>query len=162
MFLYPHAGPMYLRRYLCTNGKPLIVPIALFPGVADILVALAQHVPLSLLTARSWSTHAQMRFHGIREHFCFVCTLDDSPISKPHPESIRPLLKQYSQRGIELRDLALVGDSVRMDYALACALGTDFIALTWGSNSRNDFLVAGLDASCIIDTLEELQLLFFS
>lgn len=136
-------------------------PIALLPGVVDVLTVLAQYVPLSLLTARSWSTHAQMRFHGIREHFSFVCTLDDSPMPKPHLESIRPLLEQYHQRGIELNDLVLVGDSVRIDYALARALDVDFIALTWGSSSRNDFLAAGLDSSSIIDALEELQTLLF-
>ena len=157
---WPHISPeTFMREWETFDSAN---PIALFPGVVDILAVLAQHVPLSLLTARSWSTHAQMRFHGISEHFCFVCTLDDSPMPKPHPESIGPLLEQYKQRGIKLNDLVLVGDSVRMDYVLARALGTDFIALTWGSSSLDDFLAAGLDASCIIDTLEELQTLFFS
>lgn len=156
---WPHVSrEIFMREWETFDS---INSIALFPGVADTLAVLAQHISLSVLTARSWSTHAQMRFHGIREHFRFVCTLDDSPMPKPHPESIRPLLEQYRKYSIELNELVLVGDSVRTDYALACALGIDFIGLTWGSNSCNDFLAAGVDEKCIIDTIKDLSRMIF-
>lgn len=156
---WPHVShEMFMREWETFDS---VNPIALFPGVANTLAVLAQHFSLSLLTARGWSTHAQMRFHGIREHFRFVCTLDDSPMQKPHPESIRPLLEQYRQHGIGPHDLVLIGDSVRADYALAHALGLDFIGLTWGSSSHNDFLAAGVDGKCIVNTIEDISCMIF-
>lgn len=111
---------------------------------------------MSILTSRDQSTHFQLQFHGLDSLFSFVCTLEDSHAPKPNPSSIEPLLRDYERHGILLNDLVFVGDSVHSDYGLAQAIGMDFIAVTWGVNTRNDFLAAGMDPRYIIDTIEDL------
>ena len=130
--------------------------IALFPGVEEIISLLSTQALLSILTMRHHSTHAQLRSHGMADKFHFIYTLDDCPASKPDPRSIERLLAEYKHHGVEMSDLLLIGDSVHADYGLALATGMDFIAVTWGNNSREDFLVAGLHEDWIIDTIEHL------
>lgn len=139
-----------------------IHPISLFPGVQDLTRQLSLHMPLSILTSRGRSTHFQLRCNNLEPLFSFICTLDDSSVPKPHPQSIEPLIRQYGRRGIAAEDLVFIGDSVGSDYELARALGMDFIAVTWGNNTRDDFIAAGLDARYIIDAIEDLSRLIIS
>ncbi len=132
-------------------------PIAAFPGARETIDALSQEFHLSICTARGRSTHAQLRFHAIDQYFGFVCTRHDSERAKPHPESIVPLLHHYARHEIFPQDLVIVGDSVHSDYALARGVGIDFIAVTSGNNSRNDFLDAGVDMDHIIDSVCDLS-----
>lgn len=136
-------------------------PLFLFPGTREIIERLSLQFRLSLLTSRDKSTHFQLQCNNLEELFSFVCTLRDSPMPKPHPRSIEPLLDQYKRHGITLKDLVLVGDSVHSDYGLAQALDMDFIAVTWGVNPRNDFVAAGINEQYVIDTIEDLPRLLF-
>ncbi len=132
-------------------------PLQLFPGAREAVEALSASLLLSLLTSRDWSTHAQLREHGIDSLFTFVCTLEDSPRPKPHPRSIESLLHSYHEdHGVTQNDLVLIGDSVHSDYGLAKAIGMDFIAASWGNNTRDEFLAAGVKEEYIADSIEHL------
>ncbi|MDP3778749.1 MAG: HAD family hydrolase [bacterium] len=136
-------------------------PLQLFAGAREAVETLSASLLLSLLTSRDWSTHAQLREHGIDSLFTFVCTLEDSPVPKPHPRSIDPLLRSYHERhGVAPNDLVLVGDSVHSDYGLAQAIGMDFIAASWGNNTRDEFLAAGVKTEYIADSIEHLLQMF--
>ena len=78
---------------------------------------------------------------------------------KPHPESIRPLVESYGQRGIAHHELVVVGDSVHSDLAVARAAGIDFVAVTCGTNSRAEFIAAGVDERLILDSIADLPAL---
>ncbi len=132
-------------------------PLLLFSETKNILERLCLQFSLSILTSRGrGSTHFHLQYHRIKSLFSFICTLDDSSVPKPNPCSIEPLLRQYERCGIMVNDLIFVGDSIHSDYGLARAIGIDFIAVTWGVNTHNDFLAAGLDPRYIIDTIEDL------
>jgi len=132
-------------------------PIPLFSGIQEMIYTLSATRVLTVLTSRGWSTHFQLSHHGIDSFFAFVCTLDDSPMPKPHPRSIEPLLDFYGNlHDASLFDLVLVGDSVDSDYGLAQVTGIDFVAASWGNNSREDFLAAGLPPEYIADSMEHL------
>ncbi len=132
-------------------------PLPLFSGVKETLALLAARFHLSICTSRTGeSTHVQLKSNDIDSLFSFVYTYDNSPAHKPDPESIRLLLEDYARHGISHRELVVVGDSVHSDYGLARAVGIEFIALTWGNNSRDDFLAAGLEGCRILDTIEDL------
>lgn len=132
-------------------------PLSLFPGTREMVQTLSTTRHISLLTSRSWSTHFQLRHHAIDSFFSFVCTLEDSPAPKPDPRSIEPLLHLYGvHHRIGLKDLVLVGDSVQSDYELARIIGMDFIAVSWGNNTREDFLAAGVKQCNIVDSIDHL------
>ncbi len=136
-------------------------PIGLFPGAKEVVEQLSVRLRLSMLTSRSWSTRFQLAHHGIESFFSFVYTLDDCPEQKPHPRSAEKLLDDYRKHhGIERHDLVLVGDSIHSDYGLARAVGMDFIAVSWGNNTREDFLQAGVASGRIVDSLDDLPVLF--
>ena len=144
----------FMRQWEKLDGT---YPIALFPGTKEAVELLSSQFVLSILTSRGRSTHFQMQYHVIGQLFSFVCTLDDSPAPKPHSSSIDPLLDLYSEHhNLSLCDLVLVGDSVHSDYGLARAISMDYIAASWGNNSREDFLAAGLPAEYVADSMEHL------
>lgn len=144
------------EEYDCVNQ------INLFPGVKETIETLSRLLSLSILTSRSHSAPVQLRLHGMEEYFDSICTINDCPAPKPDPRSMEPLLAHYAQLDIKKDHLLLVGDSVHSDYGLARAAQMDFIALTWGNNSREDFLNARLDDRCIIDTIEDLPHIIMS
>ena len=132
-------------------------PISIFPGVKKVLPILAQKYTLSILTSRGKkATHTQLAFHDLHPLFSYVYALEDCPVPKPDPKSIFPLLQKYEESGIGKDALLIVGDSVYADMALARAVDIDFIGVTWGHSSREDFETAGVRKERITDSADEL------
>lgn len=131
-------------------------PISLFPGIKDALTRLSQTFTLGLLTSRDFSTHFQLRHHGLTPLFTYVQTLSDCPLPKPHPSSIKPLLEKYKRKMIDMRNIVFIGDSTHSDFCLAKEIGMNFIGVTWGQATREDFQRAGLRSDYIVDSVPDL------
>ena len=132
-------------------------PISIFPGVKKVLPILAQSYILSILTSRhKKAAHTQLAFHDLHPLFTFIYALEDCPVPKPDPKSVSSLLQKYKDSGIGKGALVIVGDSVYADMGLARAVDIDFIGVTWGHSSRQDFQNAGVHKERVADSAEEL------
>lgn len=130
-------------RYKAT--KPL------FPGIHELLSALAPRATLAINTAAGIDTcEPLLAAQGIREFFSMVATKDASP-SKVEKFSI--IAQEY---GIDPTDLVFITDSVG-DVREAFEANVPTIAVTWGIHSRTDFQTAGFsNLIAIVDSVPEL------
>ncbi len=84
--------------------------------------------------------------------FGFIQTFDDTQAYKPDPKVLEAAKLTLAAQGIE-DNIVYVGDSLT-DYCAAQAAGLDFIAVTTGPKTREDFEQEG--TSNIIGSLNEL------
>ncbi len=87
------------------------------------------------------------------EDFIVIQGADDTLVHKPDPEVFIPLIEKLKEEGIEKEDIVYVGDSID-DLESAHGAGIDFIAVTTGLYSAEDFLNKG--AKVIIENINEV------
>jgi HAD superfamily hydrolase (TIGR01509 family) len=94
------------------------------PGMASVLAALSQRLPLAVATNRGSSMHEILAHFDLAGCFQAVVTSRDVPRPKPYPDM---LLEAARQLALEPAQLLFVGDS-ELDQAAAAAAGIRFAA----------------------------------
>jgi len=94
------------------------------PGMASVLAALSQRLPLAVATNRGSSMHEILEHFDLAGYFQAVVTSRDVPRPKPYPDM---LLEAARQLELEPAQLLFVGDS-ELDQAAAAAAGIRFAA----------------------------------
>ena len=113
----------------------------LFPGVAEMLAALAQRPDTALGIATGKSRRGAdyiIERHGWGDLFSTNQTADDAA-SKPHPEMI---LRAMRETGAEPGATLMIGDS-NFDMEMAVAAGVAPVAVSWGFQSVPALKAAG-------------------
>ncbi len=88
------------------------------------------------------------------DDFFIIQGADEVSAHKPDPDVFLPTLKKLDQKGINnKKSILYVGDSLD-DLKAAYGAGIDFIAVTTGLYSREDFLAAG--AKVILSDIREI------
>lgn len=113
----------------------------LFPGVAEMLAALAQRPDTVLGIATGKSRRGAdyiIERHGWGDLFATTQTADDAA-SKPHPEMI---LRAMRETGARPEATLMIGDS-NFDMEMAVAAGVAPVAVSWGFQSVPALKAAG-------------------
>jgi phosphoglycolate phosphatase len=91
------------------------------------------------------------------KYHLFVYTQEDTvPYHKPDARVFDKALKELKGLGIRKKEALYVGDHI-FDLKAAENAGMDFIAVTTGVNSKNDFLDAGMDEDLILDSFLDIE-----
>ncbi|MBN9440829.1 HAD-IA family hydrolase [Bosea sp. (in: a-proteobacteria)] len=126
-------------RHQAESDPKLAEP--LFPGVAEMLAALAQRPDTVLGIATGKSRRGAdyiIERHGWRDLFATTQTADDAA-SKPHPEMI---LRAMRETGARPEATLMIGDS-NFDMEMAVAAGVAPVAVSWGFQSVPALKAAG-------------------
>lgn len=94
---------------------------------------------------------------GITECFENIYCADQQTVSKPDPQVLSAPLRALERTGIDRNSVIYVGDSTR-DLEAARGNGLNFIAVTTGLETREDFVSEGLPARLITPNLSLLQM----
>lgn len=123
----------------------LVLEIALFPGIADLLATLhTRGYKIGIVSSSRIDTiEALVRRHALPIDFIRSGKLFDKA------KSLRDTLKEER---LVLTETLYVGDEVR-DIEVCQKTGLDIIAVTWGLNSKEALQEAGADT---VDTREAL------
>lgn len=108
-----------------------------FEGVKGLLQSLKSHGKrVGVLTAKGTTTaELTLEFHGLKSLFDIIVTGSQVRNHKPDPEGVSLVLRTLGKKASET---ILIGDSPS-DYRAAGSAGTDFIAVTYDSISKNRF-----------------------
>jgi phosphoglycolate phosphatase len=126
-------------RHQAESDPKLAEP--LFPGVAEMLAALAQRPDTVLGIATGKSRRGAdyiIERHGWGGLFATTQTADDAA-SKPHPEMI---LRAMRETGARPEATLMIGDS-NFDMEMAVAAGVAPVAVSWGFQSVPALKAAG-------------------
>lgn len=128
--------------------------LKLLPDVENVLRGLKrQGKKLALLSSKSNKYLTDSLVHlGIGDLFGYIHSAETSPCHKPDPRVFEDILPHFNLR---LEEIIYVGDQVT-DFQAAKKAGINFIAVTTGINTRDDFRRAGCEQ--IIAALTELKL----
>lgn len=85
----------------------------------------------------------------------FIITEEYCNYHKPDPRVFDDVTLELIKHDATLDDILYVGDSL-IDYFASRDKGIDFIAVTTGIHSKDDFINAGLDKEYILNTFNEL------
>ncbi len=91
----------------------------------------------------------------VDKYFGAVFGSDSCEFYKPDPRVLGPALAWLSGLGISTYETVSIGDSVD-DYLAASGCGIDFIAVTTGLCTQDDFVKAGLRREQMVSSLHEL------
>ncbi len=127
----------------------------LIAGVEEMLLALAPHYPLALVTTRSRYHIDQflLRFPQLADVFTTTCGLQDTRRLKPHPE---PLFLAADRLGVPITHCLMVGDTT-MDVLAGRRAQAWSAAVLCGFGERAELSRAG--AHFILDSTAELTAL---
>jgi len=143
-------GPIVDWLYQLRGAKPER-GMQLVDGAYRSVVALAEHFPLAIATARERrSAYGFLDEHNLRKYFACVATARSARRAKPHPA---PILWVCEQLGVEPQNLLMVGDTV-VDIRAARAAGAQTAAVLCGFGERTELEAAGADA--IFNTTAEV------
>jgi phosphoglycolate phosphatase len=122
-----------------------------YPGVPEMLAALAERYPLALLSNKGEEL-SRLILSGLGLHSFFREVLggDSLPTRKPDPAGLRRLAERL---GVTAGGLLLVGDT-RIDAETAQAAGSQFALVEWGF--PRPLGTAGLMTSLRVATAAEL------
>jgi len=134
-------------------------PPKILPGVQDIFQeAYNNHIAILILS--SGSNKLVSQDIEIAKLSNFVLKLwghEDTTQHKPDPRVLDPLLAFSISLGISKNTLLYIGDSTS-DYHIAKRNGVLFIATLTGSQTEQDFLLAGLPQEYIVKDLSLIKL----
>lgn len=115
----------YLRHY----DAVCLAETAPYPGVPELLAALAPRLPLALLSNKGEALSRKIvEGLGLRRYFGEILGGDSLPSRKPDPAGLLLLAERL---GLPAGDLLLVGDTW-VDAATAKNAGSPFVLVEWG------------------------------
>jgi phosphoglycolate phosphatase len=118
-----------LRRYLAFYDEVLLDTTRAYPGVPEMLAALAGAYPVALLSNKGEAPSRRiLEGLGLAPLFRLVLGGDSLPTRKPDPAGLRLAAERL---GVGTEDLMLIGDT-RIDALTAQAAGSLFGLVLWG------------------------------
>lgn len=128
----------------------------IFKGIVGLLKELKSSGRLvGVLTAKGVRTaDLTLEYHGVRDLFDIVVTGSSVRKHKPDPEGILIALRELN---VSSSKTVVVGDSLS-DYRASVAAGSTFIAVTYGSVSKNRFDGVDCTKAASVDDLTSLLL----
>lgn len=118
-----------LARYLVYYWDVCLETTQPYPGVPEMLAALARSYPMALLSNKGEALSKKiLEGLGLAGHFREVLGGDSLPTRKPDPAGLRLLAKRL---GVPVRRLLLVGDTW-VDAETARNAGCPFALVEWG------------------------------
>lgn len=88
--------------------------------------------------------------------FIFIQTSEDTNFHKPDPRVFLFVTGKLSKRNINTPEILYAGDSL-LDFKAARGAGIQFIAVTTGLVSKEDFIIEGVEKENIISDLSALK-----
>ncbi len=127
-----------------------------YPGsIGAVNKLLKNGLKLGLLSAANqeflWQDLKRLGFP--REDFSVIQSPEDTDVHKPDPKVFKPMFAKLENLGIKKEEMIYVGDSL-MDLQAAHGAGIDFIAVTTGLYSKEDFEKHG--AKVIVKNIKEV------
>lgn len=119
---------------------------SIFNGSIETITTLLDHgIKVGLLSAtnKDFLLDDLARFNFPINRLTVIQAAEDTSVHKPHPDVFLPLLNKLKEEGITNKDIVYVGDSID-DLQAAHGAGIDFIAVTTGLYSREDFKAEGV------------------
>jgi phosphoglycolate phosphatase len=142
-----------LERFLADYAPIATEATRPYPGIPELLEALARERPLALLTNKPEAiSRAILAAFGWSPHFAVVIGGDTLAARKPDPAGLRHIA---AIAGIAVERLTLVGDTA-IDGATARAAGCAFVLVEWGF--AGELERRGIEAAARAATAEELRL----
>lgn len=133
------------------------VPPKVLPGVRRLLRTLASNgVATFVISSGSRDLVVQdLRVARLEQFFTRLWGFEDTRFHKPNPKVMIPVLSALKKMKIPRDGMIYFGDGIS-DYEVASLNRIFFCAVTSGSNSRDDFRLAGLEDAHIIDSFDQL------
>lgn len=131
-------------------------PVGVQPGARELVKYLyGSGVTMGVLSAtRDELIRADLARLGFSlGHFACIQGSDHTQVHKPDPEVFVPILSKFAKLGV-VGKVVYVGDALT-DYRAAAGAGIDFIAVTGGSTTKDEFMRAG--ANWIVSDLFALK-----
>ncbi|HEX4497942.1 MAG TPA: HAD-IA family hydrolase [Thermoanaerobaculia bacterium] len=125
----PEQVDQALVRYLGYYGEVCLDETVTYPGIVEMLEALAPHYPLALLSNKGESLSRRiLGALGLSRFFAEIVGGDSLPTRKPDPAGLHLLADRL---GVPLDRLMLVGDTW-IDAETAHNAGCGFALVEWG------------------------------
>ncbi len=128
----------------------------LYPGSLDTVnTILDRGIKVGVLSATNTNFILDdfERFSFPINRFSMIQGPDETPVHKPDPAVFLPLLEKLGKEGIKKEETVYVGDSL-LDLQAAHGAGIDFIAVTTGLYSEEDFKKNG--AKIVVGEISEI------
>lgn len=154
--LFPEQWELILGRY---RERAATKPHRATPRACETVhMLLDTGMVVGLVTNREKLLRERLMQIGFDpDQFAFIYQPTDEHKRKPHPSSLdRALDNLLTEHEIHRKQILLVGDHMD-DMWAARAHNIDFMAVLQGSATMADFVGHGLDTSCVIDNLGELE-----
>jgi len=125
----PDQVDQALARYLGYYGEVCLDETAAYPGIVEMLEALAPRYPLALLSNKGEAFSRRILDGlGLSRFFAEILGGDSLPTRKPDPAGLRVLAERL---GVPLERMLLVGDTW-IDSETAHNAGCAFALVEWG------------------------------
>lgn len=131
-----------------------------FPGSADIfskIIESGREVGVLSATTNFFLVEDLTAYGFPIDRLISIQGADDTTVHKPNGDVFIPMLEKLAEKGIKPKDVVYVGDSLD-DFKAASGAGINFIALTTGLYTKEEFEQAG--AKVILSDIRELMNLF--
>jgi len=127
-----------------------------YPGSVNVVTTLLDYgLKVGLLSAanQKFVIEDLKRLNFPLECFSAIQGPEDTSVHKPDPNVFLPILNKFKKEGIKKEKIVYIGDSL-MDLEAAYGAGIDFIAITTGLYSKEDFKKHG--AKIIVKNIKEV------
>ena len=127
-----------------------------YEGSAEMVQELIKHgIKIAVLSAtnKKYLVEDLIRLDFPVEQISVIQGADETKVHKPDPNVLLPILNKFAEEGISKKDIVKIGDSV-IDLKTAKVAGIDFIAVTTGLYSKEDFKKKG--AKIVVQDIREI------
>jgi phosphoglycolate phosphatase len=125
-------------------------PCPLFAGSRELLITLAQHLPLAVATGKARRGLERAWLHTDSKHYFVDSCCADEAESKPSPDMLEQIL---ARQNLAPSECLMVGDT-SFDMQMAAALGMDRIGVSYGVHTNE--VIAQYAPRAIINSPLEL------
>ncbi len=150
------AGRMYSRINKTVRPKKA-KKYLIIPGTEQVLVALKQRFPLSVVSAGSHtSIYGFLDAFGLTSHFNAIATSQTCEYTKPYPH---PVIWAADQMKVKPEECLMIGDTV-VDIRAGKSAGAQTVGVLCGFGEEEELCKAGADliVKSPLDLIDHLRL----
>lgn len=145
----------FVKKYREIYKRNMTTQTKIFEGLHHVLAKLKENgTILAIATSKgTQATQENLAHLGIRHYFDIILGEDLVTHKKPHPESIRIVMKHLNIH--DPKDVLMIGDSV-YDIQMGKASGVDTAAVTWGAHEKEKLQKENPDF--VFESVEKLEM----